>query len=157
MKEFEFSYQFCSDKKTDSEPKKKDTKSSKSEKQESKRESKKSDKTQKSDKSQKSDKTQKGVKKPSASSKNGEKTTKKKSETKDDDEDDEAAVGDDDTDARSFGELRSVLRNSATADLAKKLIGVNICRRVDGKKIIGRIVETEAFLGHRVTQLSLAR
>jgi len=48
---------------------------------------------------------------------------------------------------RSFGELRSILRNSTTADLAKKLIGVNLCRRIDGKKIIGRIVETEAFLG----------
>merc|ERR1711937_742605 len=47
---------------------------------------------------------------------------------------------------RSFGELRSILRNSTTADLAKKLIGVNLCRRIDGKKIIGRIVETEAFL-----------
>ncbi len=48
---------------------------------------------------------------------------------------------------RSFGELKNILRNSTTMDLAKKIIGVNLCRRIDGQKIIGRIVDTEAYIG----------
>ena len=48
---------------------------------------------------------------------------------------------------RTFGELNTILKNETTVDLAKKLIGVNLCRRIDGMKIIGKIVETEAFLG----------
>ena len=48
---------------------------------------------------------------------------------------------------RTFGELNSILKNETTVDLAKKLIGVNLCRRIDGMKIIGKIVETEAYLG----------
>ena len=28
-----------------------------------------------------------------------------------------------------------------------KLIGVNLCRRIDGMKLIGKIIETEAYLG----------
>ena len=46
---------------------------------------------------------------------------------------------------RTFGELNSVLKNETTVDLAKKLIGVNLCRRIDGMKIIGKIVETEGI------------
>ena len=49
---------------------------------------------------------------------------------------------------RSFGDLKSTLRNATTAELAKKLIGVNLCRRVDGQKVIGKIIETEAYLGY---------
>ncbi|CAG5096548.1 Oidioi.mRNA.OKI2018_I69.XSR.g14671.t1.cds [Oikopleura dioica] len=48
---------------------------------------------------------------------------------------------------RTFGELKNILRNSTTMDLAKKIIGVNLCRRIDGQKIIGRIVDTEAYIG----------
>ena len=63
---------------------------------------------------------------------------------------DTADSNDNSSDFRSFGELKSALKNLTTLDLAKKLIGVNLCRRVDGQKLIGKIVETEAYLGHRI-------
>jgi len=81
--------------------------------------------------------------------KKGEKSQKGKKQTSSKTDTSKADAATEDG-VRSFGELRSILRNSTTADLAKKLIGVNLCRRVDGKKIIGRIVETEAYLGHCV-------
>lgn len=78
------------------------------------------------------------------------KRPKKESKTKSDKTADSGEIADpndNSSDFRSFGELKSSLKNLTTLDLAKKLIGVNLCRRVDGQKLIGKIVETEAYLG----------